>query len=333
MDAFLGAADLGADGVELDVRRTADGRLGGASRRRAGRRHVDREATFRDLPAPCWTLPGARRIAPLRWSTSRSRTGPTTRTSTRRNWVALGVVDLLNGRAANSTTAGSSSRASTCPRSTESTSSPGLATGWLFGLVDSPPRSGARADERGHVAVHPHHMFVDEDLVRLAHDAGLAVNTWTCDEPERIRWLADSASTPSSPTPPTSRWRRSVADLASADDELGDHPGLSVAGEIAHHCVGARFNAVELERVRLARAELRALLGRSRRRAGCGRWLLRSRPRGSGWPRPPRWGLDRRRTRRGRPGCPRLSRRRRRSRHRRPLRRRPARQPLRARRA
>ena len=27
--------------------------------------------------------------------------------------------------------------------------------------------------------------------MRIAHDAGLAVNTWTCDEPERIRWLAD----------------------------------------------------------------------------------------------------------------------------------------------
>jgi glycerophosphoryl diester phosphodiesterase len=28
-------------------------------------------------------------------------------------------------------------------------------------------------------------------LVERAHAAGLAVNTWTCDEPDRIRWLAD----------------------------------------------------------------------------------------------------------------------------------------------
>ena len=41
------------------------------------------------------------------------------------------------------------------------------------------------------MAVHPHHAFVNEDLVRIAHDAGLAVNTWTVDDPERIRWLAD----------------------------------------------------------------------------------------------------------------------------------------------
>ena len=41
------------------------------------------------------------------------------------------------------------------------------------------------------MAVHPHHAFVDAAFVRLAHDAGLAVNTWTCDDAERIRWLAD----------------------------------------------------------------------------------------------------------------------------------------------
>jgi glycerophosphoryl diester phosphodiesterase len=32
---------------------------------------------------------------------------------------------------------------------------------------------------------------VNEDLVIAAHAAGLAVNTWTCDDPDRIRWLAD----------------------------------------------------------------------------------------------------------------------------------------------
>ena len=39
--------------------------------------------------------------------------------------------------------------------------------------------------------MHPHHAFVTEDFVTIAHAAGLAVNTWTCDEPDRIRWLAE----------------------------------------------------------------------------------------------------------------------------------------------
>ncbi len=37
------------------------------------------------------------------------------------------------------------------------------------------------------MAVHPHHPFVDEAFVARAHAAGLAVNTWTCDDPDRIR--------------------------------------------------------------------------------------------------------------------------------------------------
>ena len=68
---------------------------------------------------------------------------------------------------------------------------PGLATGWLLGFVDDMAPLVDKAAEHGHVAVHPHHVFVNEDLVERAHAAGLAVNTWTCDDPERIRWLAD----------------------------------------------------------------------------------------------------------------------------------------------
>jgi len=42
----------------------------------------------------------------------------------------------------------------------------------------------------GHVALHPWDPFVDADLLDRAHAAGLAVNTWTVDDPERITALA-----------------------------------------------------------------------------------------------------------------------------------------------
>src|SRR3546814_18975995 len=45
----------------------------------------------------------------------------------------------------------------------------------------------ATAAAHGHVAVPPHHAFVTDDVVRMAHDEGMAVNTWTCDDPDRIR--------------------------------------------------------------------------------------------------------------------------------------------------
>jgi glycerophosphoryl diester phosphodiesterase len=49
----------------------------------------------------------------------------------------------------------------------------------------------AEAAAHGHRALHPHHAFVSPRLVAEAHEAGLVVNAWTCDDPERIRWLAE----------------------------------------------------------------------------------------------------------------------------------------------
>ncbi|MCU1377535.1 MAG: ugpQ [Acidimicrobiales bacterium] len=43
----------------------------------------------------------------------------------------------------------------------------------------------------GHAALHPHHVAVDAPLVELAHQAGVAINTWTVDEPARVLELAD----------------------------------------------------------------------------------------------------------------------------------------------
>ncbi|MCU1486761.1 MAG: ugpQ [Actinomycetia bacterium] len=44
--------------------------------------------------------------------------------------------------------------------------------------------------ERGHSALHPWERGVDLALVSLAHAAGIAVNTWTVDDPGRIVQLA-----------------------------------------------------------------------------------------------------------------------------------------------
>ena len=63
----------------------------------------------------------------------------------------------------------------------------------MWTLTSTRPRSrpASGAIDGGHDAFHPYHLVVNAELVAAAHDAGLAVNTWTADEPDRIRWLAD----------------------------------------------------------------------------------------------------------------------------------------------
>ena len=67
---------------------------------------------------------------------------------------------------------------------------PAVATAWL---TPSGFHQGLALDvvvARGHAALHPHHTSVTPDLVDAAHRAGIVINTWTVDEPDRMQELA-----------------------------------------------------------------------------------------------------------------------------------------------
>lgn len=66
----------------------------------------------------------------------------------------------------------------------------GLPTAFLVFDLHADPTAPERAAAAGHRALHPWDPFVDEALVGRCHDAGLAVNTWTVDDPARITELA-----------------------------------------------------------------------------------------------------------------------------------------------
>jgi glycerophosphoryl diester phosphodiesterase len=192
LDAFLGAVEQGADGVELDVRRTADGRLAIHHDDTLADGTVIVETPFEGLPATVTDLAGALdACAPLGVVNVEIKNWPDDRDFDATERLAEAVVGLLaeRGELDDGRILVSSFHLPTIDRVHEL--APGLATGWLLGLVDAPHDLVGRAVEHGHVAVHPHHAFVNEDFVRVAREAGVAVNTWTCDEPERIRWLAD----------------------------------------------------------------------------------------------------------------------------------------------
>jgi glycerophosphoryl diester phosphodiesterase len=66
---------------------------------------------------------------------------------------------------------------------------PSLVTGWL--CIDAGVTTVDEVVAGGHRALHPHHAFVTPELVVAAHAAGVALNTWTVDDPDRLRWLRD----------------------------------------------------------------------------------------------------------------------------------------------
>ena len=192
LDAFSGAEEQGADGVELDVRRTADGLLAVSHDDTLPDGTVVVQVPFAALPASVTDLGHALdACAGLSVVNIEIKNWPEDKDFDPSERVAEAVVALLRerGELDDGRALVSSFHLATVDRVHEL--APDLATGWLLGMVDAPHELVGRAAERGHTAVHPHHAFVNEDLVRLAHDAGLAVNTWTCDEPERIRWLGE----------------------------------------------------------------------------------------------------------------------------------------------
>lgn len=193
LGAFAAAIGQGADGVELDVRRTADGLLALSHDDTLADGTVVVDTALADLPEGITDLASALDVcAPLAVVNIEIKNWPDDRDFDPTEVVAGQVVELLEARGEldDGRNLVSCFHLPTVDRVHEL--APGLATAWLLGLVgDDRAALVDRTAEHGHAAIHPHHAFVDEELVELAHAAGLAVNTWTCDDPDRIRWLAE----------------------------------------------------------------------------------------------------------------------------------------------
>ncbi|HET9610269.1 MAG TPA: glycerophosphodiester phosphodiesterase [Acidimicrobiales bacterium] len=206
--AFRTAAAQGADGVELDVRRTADGAL--------AVHHDAHLADGRAIVGVAWAdVPEG--VPDLDTALDACRDLAVVNVEIK-NWPddvdfdpSLAVVDRVVDALAARPTGERDRVLVSCfhlpslDRVRERT--PELATAWLvIGPVEAagqargaPTGDGgdpvaamvAEAAAHGHRALHPHHAFVSPRLVAEAHEAGVAVNAWTCDDPERIRWLAE----------------------------------------------------------------------------------------------------------------------------------------------
>lgn len=193
LEAFAAALAQGADGVELDVRLTGDGSL-----------IVHHDAWYRD-GRTVWSTPADERPdgVPLLAEVLEVCRGALVNVEIKNTpgdlgegveWStepAVAVVGELRGRAATGTVDRilvSSFDVATLAAVRDA--EPSLPTGQLVFDLNAWPDAPEAAAAAGHGALHPWEPFVDAELVARCRTLGLAVNTWTVDDPDRVAELS-----------------------------------------------------------------------------------------------------------------------------------------------
>ena len=192
VEAFRHARRLGADWVELDVRRTLDGTLvvhhdavlpdGRALIELAADEVPDTVATFRQALEACDGMG-------VNVEIKNDHRDPD---FDHEDAVAELVADLLVGEADDGRIDLDVILVTSFNPATVGVvhdRRPSIPTGLLAFDIDDPEALMARALAGGHVAVNPWDPLVDERLMELAATAGLAVFPWTVDDPDRMTRL------------------------------------------------------------------------------------------------------------------------------------------------
>jgi len=189
--AFEAAAAMGADGIELDVHRTADGHLvvhHDADHPTLGVLADLDLATIRAAAPGVPTLEEALDACPGLVVNIEVKNLPVDADYDPDDRAAAAVVALVAGRGIHDRVIVSSFNLDTIDR--VRAADPAVPTGWLTMGGFDPPAAARIAADRGHRAVHPPVSEMIDGrgaaVCELAHDLGLRVNTWTVDDPDRI---------------------------------------------------------------------------------------------------------------------------------------------------
>jgi glycerophosphoryl diester phosphodiesterase len=181
--AFRAARRAGADMVELDVRLTADGVLAvhhdaelADGRPGAGTAWAALPPTVPDLPAAFAACAGMAVNVEIK-----SEGDPTDGGA-----AADAVVELVTERRLGDSVLVSSFDWTVIERVRAAAAT--VPTAFL--VVALAEGDVERVAAGGHRALHPWYGAVTEELIRRCHAAGLAVNCWTCDEPQRMVEMA-----------------------------------------------------------------------------------------------------------------------------------------------
>jgi glycerophosphoryl diester phosphodiesterase len=182
--AFEMAAIAGADGVELDVRRTADGVLVVHHDARLGDGSAIVDTPWRALPAYVPTLGEALDACAPLWVNIEIKNDQRDPDFAPDDHVAVEVLAALAERGAGRRLL-SSFRAATVDRCRRL--DPSVPTAWL--TYEIGPDTVDALAAKDHTAVHPFEATITAEQIERCHDAGILVNAWTCNDPARFAAL------------------------------------------------------------------------------------------------------------------------------------------------
>lgn len=185
--AFAAAGPLGADGIELDARRTADGVVIVHHDDALPDGRVIVETVHADLPAHVPTLAEALDACGDLAVNIEIKNHPDDRDFDPDQAVAGAVVEEVRRRGGPERYLISSFHRPTIDHVRAAL--PELATAFLHVHIDG-LTALAEAVAHGHGALHPWYGWATEEVVVAAHEQGVVVNVWTVDEPEAMVELA-----------------------------------------------------------------------------------------------------------------------------------------------
>ncbi|MCU1352612.1 MAG: glycerophosphoryl diester phosphodiesterase [Acidimicrobiales bacterium] len=188
VEAFALARELGADWVELDARRTADGAIVVHHDAVLPDGRVIVELDRAELPSSVCDLATALDACAGMRVNIEIKNVPIDPDHDPSEAVAAGVVAEVARRGARDEVLVSSFSRATIDRVVELDAA--IPTAFLyFAAPDDAAELAGRIAAAGHDALHPWDGIVDAALVEAGHGAGLEVNVWTVDDPDRMRAL------------------------------------------------------------------------------------------------------------------------------------------------
>ena len=183
--AFQKARELGADAVELDVRRSLDGFLVVHHNPHVDDGRIIAQTNHGELPPTIPTLQQALDACADMWVNVEIKNDANEPDFDATDSIADDTIAALRARDDDARWLISSFRLETIDRCRFL--APTIRTAWL--TVEVPDDVGAMLGKRGHVALHPWVGLLTAEHVRACHLAGIQVTTWTCDSREQMAEL------------------------------------------------------------------------------------------------------------------------------------------------